>query len=230
MMIAIQSINQFLYKSIDRLLNERHVAQTSALLAYLEHPCLMPAGFQRSSATERQPKRQRATEQPSLVNMPLHWTDEFWLEEAKDFTSQDASLAGGHHPRRPDLAMKICIYMKTKSAWAWQVCSGVYLGHGQSKTAFRLIGQASLTNAVLKVARKKDMEPEVFSAASNYGVCPPILHNGWGTQASSWCSTENIIVGLQNAQYHWMNVYNVRWRTGANVPWLLSSVCWNVLP
>ena len=90
------------------------MAQTSALLAYLEDPCLMPAGFQRSSATERQPKRQRATEQPSLVNMPLHWTDEFWLEEAKDFTSQDASLAGGHHPRRPDLAMKICIYMKTK--------------------------------------------------------------------------------------------------------------------
>ena len=111
------------------------MAQTSALLAYLEHPCLMPAGFQRSSATERQPKRQRATEQPSLVNMPLHWTDEFWLEEAKDFTSQDASLAGGHHPRRPDLAMKICIYMKTKSAWAWQVCSGVYLGHGQSKNS-----------------------------------------------------------------------------------------------
>ena len=96
------------------------MAQTSALLAYLEHPCLMlprpalPAGFQRSSATERQPKRQRPTEQMSLFNMPLHWTDEFWLEEAEDFTSQDASLAGRHHPRRPDLAMKICIYMKKK--------------------------------------------------------------------------------------------------------------------
>ena len=81
------------------------MAQTSALLAYLEEPCLM--------LEERQPKRHRATEQQSLVNMPLHWTDEFWLEEAKDFTSQDASLAGGHHPRRPDLAMEICIYMKT---------------------------------------------------------------------------------------------------------------------
>ena len=48
------------------------MAQTSALLAYLEHPCLMPAGFQRSSATEQQPKRQRATEQLTLVHRYPH--------------------------------------------------------------------------------------------------------------------------------------------------------------
>ena len=117
------------------------MAQTFALLAYLEHPCLMAAGFQCSSATERQPKRQRATEQPSLVNMPLHWTDEFWLEEAEDFTSQDASLAGGHHPRLPDLAMKIRIYMKTKALGLGKCALASTSDMANQKQPFALLGK-----------------------------------------------------------------------------------------
>ena len=151
----------------------------------------LPADFGSSSAAERSAPRAKLLQSSSreaVVKMPLRWDDEFWLEEMEEFTPKESSLAGRHHPRKPDLTMGIRIYMRTGSAWAWQVSSGVYLGHGQSKTTFRLISQASQTNGVLKVARKKDIEPEVFCAVSNYGLCPPILHNGWARQASDWRS------------------------------------------
>jgi hypothetical protein len=151
----------------------------------------LPADFGSSSAAERSAPRAKLLQSSSreaVVKMPLRWDDEFWLEEMEELTPKESSLAGRHHPRKPDLTMGICIYMRTGSAWAWQMSSGVYLGHGQSKTTFRLISQASQTNGVLKVARKKDIEPEVFCAVSNYGLCPSILHNGWARQASDWRS------------------------------------------
>ena len=159
----------------------------------------LPESFESPSATERSVYltevttelsaiRRRATEQPSFVQRPLRWDDEFWLEEMEESTPQESSLAGRHHPRKPDLAMGIRIYMRTERDWAWQVRSGVYLGHGQSKTTFRLISKAGQTNGVLKVAQKKDIEPEVFCAVSHYGLCTPILHNGWARQASDWRS------------------------------------------
>ena len=62
----------------------------------------------------------------------MRWDDEFWSEDMEEFTRAESSLAGRHHPRKPDLAMGIRIHMRTGSAWAWQVCYGVYLGRGQS--------------------------------------------------------------------------------------------------
>ena len=153
------------------------MAQPPAQLAYLERPCSMarkrplPADFESSSATEQPIHRAKLLQSSSrnaVVKMPLRWDDEFWLEEMEEFTPKESSLAGRHHPRKPDLAMSIRIYMRTGSASAWQVSSGVYLGHGQSKTTFRLISQAAQTNGVLKVARKKDIEPEVFCACLLY--------------------------------------------------------------
>ena len=103
--------------------------------------------------------------------MPLRWYDEFWLEETEESTPKETSLAGHHHTRKPDLSMCIRIYMRTERDWAWQVRSGVYLGHGQSKTTFRLISNGSETYEVLKIARKKDIEPEVFCAVSKFHSC-----------------------------------------------------------
>ena len=169
------------------------MAQPSAQLAYLERPCSMarrrplPAEFESSPATEQPIHRAKLLQSSSrnaVVKMPLRWDDEFWFEKIKESTPKKTSLAGYHHTRQPDLSMCIRAHMKTGSDWAWQVCSGVYLGHGQSKTTFRLSSQASQTNGVLKVARKKDIEPEVSCAISNYGRCPQIFHNGWARQAS----------------------------------------------
>ena len=136
----------------------------------------LPADFGSSSAAERSAPRAKLLQSSSreaVVKMPLRWDDEFWLEEMEELTPKESSLAGRHHPRKPDLAMSIRIYMRTGSASAWQVSSGVYLGHGQSKTTFRLISQAAQTNGVLKVARKKDIEPEVFCGVSHYGLFVP---------------------------------------------------------
>ena len=120
--------------------------------------------------------------------MPLRWDDEFWLEEISHPTGIEMSSAGNHHPRQPDLSKCIRIYMRRKGDWSWKVFFGVYLAHGQSKTTFRLISNGLETYEVLKIARKQDMEPEVFSAASNYNLCPLILHNGWGRRVSDQCS------------------------------------------
>ena len=169
------------------------MAQPPAQLAYLERPCSMtpkrplPADFESSSATEQPIHRAKLLQSSSrnaVVKMPLRWDTEFWLEKRKESTPKDISRAGDHHPRKPDLSMCIRIYMRTERDWAWQVRSGVYLGHGQSKTTFRLISNGSETYEVLKIARKKDIEPEVFCAVSNYDLCTPILHNGWGKQVS----------------------------------------------
>ena len=125
----------------------------------------------------------RAPEEPSPAAMPLRWDDDCWLEEIEVLPLDESSLKGKHHPRRPDPAMRIRIYIWIEHDW--QQYSGIYLGHGQSKTTFRLVDAASQTaalpaNAVLKVARTEDVEPQVFDAVSGYGLCTPILYNGWG--------------------------------------------------
>ena len=88
----------------------------------------LPADFESSSATERSAPRAKLLQSSSrnaVVKMPLRWDDEFWLEEMDDFTPEEASAAARHHNRKPDLTMGIRIHMKTRSAWAWEVSSGV---------------------------------------------------------------------------------------------------------
>ena len=171
------------------------MAQPPAQLAYLERPCSMtpkrvlPADFESSSATEQPIHRAKLLQSFSrnaVVKMPLRWDDEFWFETIEESTPKETSLAGHHHTRKPDLSMCIRIYMRTGGDWAWQVRSGVYLGHGQSKTTFSINSNGSQTNEVLKIARKKDIEPKVFCAVSNYDLCPRILQNGWGKQVNDW--------------------------------------------
>ena len=67
---------------------------------------------------------------------------------------------------------------------------GVYLGHGQSKTAFELKSyecnqRLRFDGKVLKVSRERDMEPAVFREASQRGVTTTILYEGRGVDAGS---------------------------------------------
>ena len=155
------------------------MAQRSAQLGYLEHLRFMarrsapPVDLETSSATEHSPLRRKldvkkllqsssgnsvglqSSSGDSVGEMPLRlddaaMNDEFWIENISEFTAEEYSAAVKRHSRRPDLTMSIRIYMRTGSASAWQVSSGVYLGHGQSKTTFLLISQASQTNGILK--------------------------------------------------------------------------------
>ena len=65
--------------------------------------------------------------------------DRFWIENIRGFTADEYSAAVKRHSRRPDLTMSIRMHMRSGRYEPWQVCSGVYNGHGQSKTAFRII-------------------------------------------------------------------------------------------
>ena len=124
----------------------------------------LPAGFERSSVTEGAApwaKLLKSSSRNAVVKIPMRREDEswleemnteFWLEEMADFTPDEAAPAGRKHSRKPDLTMKIRIYMKRSGAWH-MMSSGVYAGHGQSKTAFCLSPQ---TNGILKVAREKE--------------------------------------------------------------------------
>ena len=66
---------------------------------------------------------------------------------------------------------------------------GIYLGHGQSKTAFEFMSiskqRARFDGKVLKVAGKTDMEPSVCKIAVRLGVTTSILHEGGGVDETS---------------------------------------------
>ena len=66
---------------------------------------------------------------------------------------------------------------------------GIYLGHGQSKTAYELISiskeRARFDGKVLKVAAKPDKEPSVCREACQFGVTTSILYEAEGVDESS---------------------------------------------
>ena len=66
---------------------------------------------------------------------------------------------------------------------------GIYLGHGQSKTAYELISiskeRARFDGKVLKVAAKPDKEPSVCREACHFGVTTSILYEAEGVDESS---------------------------------------------
>ena len=80
-----------------------------------------------------------------------------------------------HHSRTPDVGIGIRIFMPCYRAGDGSSemieYYGEYLGHGQSKTAFELHSPgARFHGKVLKVARKYDMEPDVFARAAEYNL------------------------------------------------------------
>ena len=94
-----------------------------------------------------------------------------------------------HHPRLPDIGTGILVTVRPSPGESEEYY-GVYLGHGQSKTAFELKSYECNQNLrfdgkVLKVSRKKDMEPLVFTEASKCGVATSILYDGGGVDVVS---------------------------------------------
>ena len=92
-----------------------------------------------------------------------------------------------HHDRPPDVGTGILVTVRD-SPGEKEDYYGVYLGHGQSKTAFELYShECSHTlrfhGKVLKVSKEIDMEPDVFTQASNHGVTTSILYRGRGVDA-----------------------------------------------
>ena len=94
-----------------------------------------------------------------------------------------------HHPRLPDIGTGILVTVRPSPGESEEYY-GVYLGHGQAKTEFELKSYECNQNLrfdgkVLKVSRKKDMEPLVFTEASKCGVATSILYDGGGVDVVS---------------------------------------------
>ena len=118
------------------------MAQRSAQLGYLEHLRFMarrsalPVDLESSSATEPSPLRRKlevkkllqsssgnsvglqSSSGDSVGEMPLRlddaaMDDEFWIENIREFTTDEYSAAIKRHSRRPDLTMSIRIHMRT---------------------------------------------------------------------------------------------------------------------
>jgi hypothetical protein len=116
---------------------------------------------------------------------PPHWDPPIRLEKSlREFTPNPNSQ-GAHHKRRagrpPDIALKIRVFIPSGTATERAAdieYSGDYVGHGQSKTVFKLhCPNEYFDGTILKVAKKMDMEPGVFTQAYQYGLTTRILYN-----------------------------------------------------
>ena len=90
-----------------------------------------------------------------------------------------------HHPRPLDVGIGIQVFVPCYRAGPEVEYYGEYLGHGLSKTAFELQCPGErFHGTVLKVARRVDMESEVFTEASKYALTTSILYNCTGRDGS----------------------------------------------
>ena len=174
----------------------RRLQRVSGPLATQQSDSSWRGGRQQRVAT---PPRRLATEQsysswrhedrdPTEPQTALVWNSHCWLSRLTGVVKETGQLPGAHHPRRADLAFTIKLSLQDMEkqcyrarSQTWTEYYATYLGHGQSKTAFSLCCAGERFNdAVLKVARRQEMEPAVFTCAAQYGLCPPVLYNSWG--------------------------------------------------
>ena len=102
----------------------------------------------------------------------LRWDPECRLRKASDQKKMEGP--GAEHTRDVDVASDIILYIPADDG-SWSEYTGSYLGHGQSKTVFLLTGHGKRFHGmVLKVARQEDMEPAVFTCATEHGIALPI--------------------------------------------------------
>ena len=94
---------------------------------------------------------------------------------------KSSPTAAGHHDRRPDLSTTIEVVFPSGSATEhgnFEKYFGSYIDHGKSKTVFALTGSGPVAKrfhgAVLKVSRRRDVEPSVFRQIT--GITPKILY------------------------------------------------------
>ena len=130
------------------------------------------------------PPREPALQCSSPRDATEHGDPPIRLSKATRDCKQNMNRPGAHHTRTPDIALSISVFIPSSHATERAAdieYSGEYVGHGQSKTAFELHCRGErFDGAILKVAKKNDMEPGVFMQTYQYGLAPPILYNATG--------------------------------------------------
>ena len=88
----------------------------------------------------------------------------------------------------PDVGTGVLVSMPRVPSREREDYYGIYLGHGQSKTAYELISiskkRARFDGKVLKVAAKPDKEPSVCRESCQFGVTTSILYEAQGVDES----------------------------------------------
>ena len=93
-----------------------------------------------------------------------------------------------HNTRKPDIGLGILIFMQSRDLDSIIEYYGEYIGHGQSKTAFVLDNQdAKFHGKVLKVSKTEDMDPAIFTRASQHNVTTSIYYNCGGVDDTAAC-------------------------------------------
>ena len=94
-----------------------------------------------------------------------------------------------NHLRPPDVGTGVLVSIPGVVSREGEDYYGIYLGHGQSKTAYELISisqkRARFDGKVLKVAAKPDIEPSVCRKICQFGVMTSILYEAQGLDEST---------------------------------------------
>ena len=133
------------------------------------------------------------------------------LQEAHQPPWRRTPLVAGHHPRKPDVALRMEVlipfhansHSKSRQPATEQHASKTYTtydaeyrGHGQSKTAFVLKAPGEpFHEMILKLAAKPDPEPEVFRAMPADATLQILYEcDGWhgNTQYHCWITERAI--------------------------------------
>ena len=86
---------------------------------------------------------------------PQDWYPDIRIEKITSVTPKKGKRIGAHHDRPSDIGLSIRAFMSTRAATEHAVVteySGEYIGHGQSKTIFKLHCQSKIFDAcILKI-------------------------------------------------------------------------------
>ena len=155
---------------------------------------------------------------------PEHWDPDIRIEKVTSVLPTNVNRTGAHHDRVPDIGLSIRAFIATGTATEHAVVTeyaGEYIGHGQSKTVFKLHclrESGTFDGCILKVRKtKRDLEPSVFTRLRDYGITTNILYQARGLECSIddfFCVTSFLATtaGLQNRQFQWMSFAKVTTR------------------
>ena len=102
---------------------------------------------------------------------------------------------------------------------------GDYIGHGQSKTAFVLDRRdAKFHDKVLKVNNTEDMEPTIFTKASEHNLTTSIYYNCGGVDTTA---NREKIANAAYVTYYWetgKDIYTKQAPTRDNLAWVRGEL------
>ena len=88
-----------------------------------------------------------------------HWDPDIRIEKVTSVLPTNVNRTGAHHDRLPDIGLSIRAFISTGAATEHAVVteySGEYIGHGQSKTVFKLHSHGgTFDGCILKITKKR---------------------------------------------------------------------------